>query len=71
MEFRISKGSFNRLKRFEVPIDDDLANIFLERHSRIFGAGDPPGFEYIKRSATMGNEHYFDKSVFNRLKLKQ
>ncbi|KMQ61890.1 hypothetical protein ACM40_06085 [Chryseobacterium sp. BLS98] len=70
MEFKISKGSFNRFKKFEVPLDDDLANSWLNKHSSLFGNGEPHGFQYIKRSSSMGYEHYFDKNVFNKFKLK-
>lgn len=70
MEFKISKGSFNRLKKFEVPLDDNLANSWLNKHSSLFGSGKPHGFQYIKRNSGMGYEHYFNKNVFNRFKLK-
>ncbi len=73
VEFKVNKFRFNRLKKFEVPLDDDLANSWLNKHSSLFGDGliQPHGFQYIKRSSSMGFEHYFDKSVFPKLKFKK
>lgn len=71
MEFKVSKSDFSKFKKFEVPLDDDLANAWLEKHSSLFGKGEPHGFQYIKRRAGMGDEHYFDKSVFKKLQFKK
>ncbi len=72
MEYKISKWDFSKLKKFEVPLDDDLANAWLDEHCRLRTASPKAhGYQYIRGNTGMGQEHYFDKSVFKKLQLKK
>lgn len=71
MEFSISKRAFNKLNKFEVPINDDLANAWLGKHSSLFGEGVPHNYDYIIRQTGMGPEHYFNSNIFSKLKFKK
>jgi RHS repeat-associated protein len=71
MEFSIKKSDFRSLNKFIVPTEDGPANLFLGKHSSLFGEGAPHGYDYIRRDGAAFTEHYFSKDVFPLLKLKK
>ena len=69
MEFNILQKDFNALSKFEVP-QNKIGDLFLAKHSSLYGEGLSHGFQYIRGNQGFGFEHYFDKSIFNKLKFK-
>ena len=70
VELEISAKELSNLKTFKVPLNDDLANAWLEKYSSLYGKGLPHGYKYVQRSAGMGTEHYFSSEIFYLFKIK-
>ncbi|MFE2426105.1 hypothetical protein ACFXJ5_05015 [Streptomyces sp. NPDC059373] len=69
LTFHVSDSDFSSLKKADVvAMSPGEADAFMERHSRLYGAGEPHDYEYVKDRTGMGHEHYFAKSVFHKLK---
>lgn len=41
---------------------------WMSRYSKIWGGVPDHGLEYIRRETSMGKEHFFDQSIFDKLK---
>jgi hypothetical protein len=50
-----------------VSMSPSEAEAFVDRHSRLYGAGKPHNYDYIRGHTGMGHEHFFHKRVFHRL----
>ncbi len=68
VEFTISESDFEKLNKFHVPLDDDLANEWLGKHSRLYGDGTPHNYDYVRGNTGMGHEHYFSKNIYHLLR---
>ncbi|MBC2874223.1 MULTISPECIES: hypothetical protein [Streptomyces] len=68
LTFRVHKNDLDSMKKAIVtdmsPAD---AEAFMDRYSRLYGAGEPHDYQYIRGFTGLGREHYFNKSVFHLL----
>lgn len=69
VELSISTRKFNKLKSIILE-EGDAAEAFISKHSRLYGEGLPHNFDYIRGLTNMGNEHYFNKNILKKLKIK-
>ncbi|GGZ56033.1 putative T7SS-secreted protein [Streptomyces bluensis] len=69
VRFKITGSDFDGLRKADiVSMSPGDAEAFVDRHSRLYGAGEPHGYDYIRGHTGMGNEHYFSRQVFHLLK---
>ncbi|MFE1754592.1 putative T7SS-secreted protein [Streptomyces anandii] len=69
LTFRVSDGDFASMKKADVvSMSPEDAGAFVEAHSRLYGQGLPHGYDYIRGHTGMGDEHYFARHVFPKLK---
>ncbi|MFI6771042.1 RHS repeat-associated core domain-containing protein [Streptomyces sp. NPDC050355] len=72
VNFRISEDDFQGLRRRDqvglYETSPDEADAWSDRHSRIYGAGVPHDYDYVRGPTGMGHEHYFNKRIFHLLK---
>jgi len=69
-ELKIDEQLLGRLKTIDLRGNDALAESFVNRYSRLYGAGEPHGFDYVIRPAGIGAEHYFSRLVFSLFKME-
>jgi RHS repeat-associated protein len=68
LKFRVSGSDFDALSKADiVNMSPSEAEAFVDRYSRLYGAGEPHGYDYIRGHTGMGHEHFFHKRVFHRL----
>jgi hypothetical protein len=68
LRFRISGSDFDGLARADiVNMSPSDAEAFVDRHSRLYGAGEPHNYDYIRGHTGMGDEHFFHRRVFHLL----
>ncbi|KAA2258748.1 DNRLRE domain-containing protein [Solihabitans fulvus] len=75
VEFAIDRSSLNRLRQIHVSdMSPDEAEKFMDRHSSMWGAGEPHGYDYITRPTSSekgyGAEHYFSAAAYPLLHFK-
>ncbi|WP_020141227.1 putative T7SS-secreted protein [Streptomyces sp. 351MFTsu5.1] len=68
LKFRVSGTDFEGMRRADiVGMSPGDAEAFVDRHSRLYGAGEPHGYDYIRGHTGMGDEHFFSRRVFHLL----
>jgi hypothetical protein len=66
--FRVSEDDFAAMNKADVTqMSSDDADAFMDRYSRLYGAGESHNYDYIRGYTGMGHENYFNKSVFSLL----
>lgn len=48
-------------------MSDDELNSFFDRYGRLYGGEPDHGYDHIINDTNLGTEHYFNKTVFNKL----
>ncbi|MCZ9346616.1 RHS domain-containing protein, partial [Streptomyces sp. TRM76130] len=68
LKFKVKDSDFDGLRKADIvnmPPSD--AEAFMDRHSRLYGSGEPHEYEYIRGHTGMGDEHFFSRQVFHLL----
>lgn len=69
LTFKVSERDFATLRKADmIEMSPREAELFMDRHSRLYGDGIPHNYDYIRGRTGMGEEHFFSKSVFHLLK---
>ncbi|WP_262701677.1 MULTISPECIES: DUF6531 domain-containing protein [Streptomyces] len=69
LTFKVSERDFATLRKADmIEMSPREAELFMDRHSRLYGDGMPHGYDYIRGRTGMGEEHFFSKSAFHLLK---
>ncbi|MFE8949040.1 hypothetical protein [Streptomyces sp. NPDC007856] len=69
MPFRVSESDLAAMNQAHVgTMSDTEMDEFIDRHSIMYGRGEPHDYDYISRPTNMGTEHYFHSRVFGRLR---
>ncbi|WP_448321957.1 RHS repeat-associated core domain-containing protein, partial [Streptomyces sp. CO7] len=67
--FRLSESDLAALRQTHVGrMTESEMDEFIDRHSIMYGRGEPHDFDYISRPTNMGTEHYFHAGVFGLLR---
>ncbi|MFF4499346.1 putative T7SS-secreted protein [Streptomyces sp. NPDC001401] len=70
LKFKITGSDFDGLRKGDiVSMSPGDAEAFVDRHSRLYGAGEPHDYDYIRGHTGMGNEHFFSRRVFHLLEI--
>ena len=64
VELEIEEQALAGLKRIDLRGNDALAESFVARHSKLYGAGEPHLFEYVIRPTNVAPEHFFSPAAF-------
>ncbi len=67
VRFRIYYADFRNLKKLRVDSLPDPEK-WMSKYSKLWGGVPDHGLEYITRETAIGREHFFHKSIFNKLK---
>ncbi|WP_328438784.1 DUF6531 domain-containing protein [Streptomyces sp. NBC_00444] len=68
LKLKITGGDFDGLRKADiVNMSPGDAETFVDRHSRLYGAGEPHNYDYIRGYTGMGDEHFFSRRVFHLL----
>ena len=64
VELQIAERDLQGLRRLDLRGNDAAAESFVNRHSCLYGAGEPHGYEHVIRATARDAEHFFPASVF-------
>jgi RHS repeat-associated protein len=69
MPFRVSEADLSAMQQAHVgSMSQTEMDDFIDRHSIMYGRGEPHDYDYISRPTNMGTENYFHSRVFDRLR---
>jgi hypothetical protein len=66
VEFSVDEATLASFKQVDVDSLHD-PDAWMQQHSKLWGGTPDPSIEYARRQTAIGQEHYFNKSVFNKL----
>lgn len=68
VELQIAEKDFQTLRRMDLRGQNELAEEFVNRHSRLYGEGEAHSYQHVIRPTEFDAEHFFPKSVFHFFK---
>jgi RHS repeat-associated protein len=66
VEFSVDDANLASFKQVDVDAHADPEG-WMQEHSKLWGGTPDPSIEYVRRQTAIGQEHYFNKSVRNKL----
>ena len=68
LQFRVYDSDLANMRTFDTRgLSDDELNDFFSQYARLYGGEPNHGFDYIINDTNLGVEHYFNKTVFDKL----
>lgn len=68
MKFEVYDSDLANMKVFDTRgLTDEELNKFFNQYARLYGGEPNHGFDYIINDINFGVEHYFNKTIFDKL----
>ena len=68
LRFEVNNSDLNSMRTFDSRgLTDNELNNFFDQYARLYGGTPNHGYDHIINETNMGVEHYFDKTIFEKL----